>query len=196
MLPPKALVNMPPSHSPRNTFSRTLAERFPIAAPTRLNDYNMGDIRAQSSIISLAVVDSMKAEDHGRILTCGTSGTGCSESGTVHDHRHAHCPHGIGSASKQHPLKNLLREADQMLTSLHRDDARMILEPAQNLFSNEDLFQRSGLVMFLSVGPGDFRYYPVEIQLEEKVVVAEQYYTRPLLPLLTTSGSFYVLTLS
>src|SRR6266852_9729321 len=70
-------------------------------------------------------------------------------------------------------LNNLLREAKQMLTALHRDDAGTILEPAQNLADIENLFRRSGLVIFLSADPDGFRYYQVDIPLDEKVVVAD-----------------------
>src|SRR5579859_2084802 len=96
-------------------------------------------------------------------------------------------------------LKNLLREAEQMLNTLNRTvpmDARTFLSPAQDLLDSENLFQQSGLVMFLSADPDNFRCYQVDIELGEKVVVGDWFYIRPLLPLLTGNESFYVLTLS
>ncbi len=106
----------------------------------------------------------------------------------------------IQMGSNQHQnsvrLKNLLREAQQMLTALNQDDAGTILAPAQDFADIENLFRRSGLVMFLSADPDGFRYYHVNVPLEEKVVVGDRFYLKPLLPLLTNNESYYLLTLS
>jgi hypothetical protein len=93
-------------------------------------------------------------------------------------------------------LKNLLREANQMLTQLHYDDPQALLAPARTIQDNAAVFVRAGVAMFFSGEPNQFRYYMVDAPLEEKVVVADRYAVKPLLPLLTHINSFYVLALS
>jgi hypothetical protein len=105
-------------------------------------------------------------------------------------------PSGSDGHQNTTRLKNLLREAEHMLSSLNRVDARTILEPAYNSLDSENLFQQNGLVMFLSADPDSFRHYHVESPLKETVVVADRVYMKPLLPLLTNNDTFYVLTLS
>lgn len=83
-----------------------------------------------------------------------------------------------------------------MLVALDHKDAETILGPVRNVSDNENLFQRSGLAIFLSADPASFRYYTVDIPLEEKLMIADRFYVKPLLPLLMNSEPFYVLTLS
>ena len=104
-----------------------------------------------------------------------------------------------GSGIQENPirLKNLLRSAEDRLveTGLRRPDARALLAPASELQKDGLFWQRSdGLAMFIS--PGLFRYYRVPLDFKELVVVANRFHIKPLLPMLSTGGKFYVLALS
>lgn len=108
--------------------------------------------------------------------------------------------HRIGADTRQDPirLKNLLRQAEEQLIEkgMRTVDARRILEPAHNLEGYSPFWRRllDGLVMYL--GEGVFRYYTLPLPLSEQLVVAEHFYIKPLLPLLSGDGRFYVLALS
>ena len=108
--------------------------------------------------------------------------------------------HRAGSETRQDPirLKNLLVQARERLVArgLRTAEADRILEPAQGLLKNELIWrhQGDGLVLFLS--PGAFRSYRLPLYFGELVAVTDRYHLKPLLPLLTGDGRFYVLALS
>jgi hypothetical protein len=108
--------------------------------------------------------------------------------------------HRAGAQTQQHPirLKNLLREAEEQLLTkgLRAPEAEQLLGPARELLDDSVFWrhQSDGLAVFLSRGV--FRYYRLPLNFEDLVVVADRYYLRPLLPLLTGDGQFYVLALS
>jgi hypothetical protein len=108
--------------------------------------------------------------------------------------------HRVGAEIQQDPirLKNLLGEAEGHLIaqSLRIPEAQKLLEPAKKLLQ-DGLFwqhQRDGLAIFLS--PEEFRYYRLPFNFEELVVVADRFHIKPLLPLFSGDGRFYVLALS
>jgi len=95
-------------------------------------------------------------------------------------------------------LKNLLREAEGQLVKygLGAPDARGLLEPAQQLLPDSHFWQRQGdgLAIFLSAEI--FRYYQLPYRFQELVVVAERFHIKPLLPLFSENGLFYILAVS
>lgn len=106
-----------------------------------------------------------------------------------------------GTETRQNEIrfKNLFREALQKLqdNGLSEDEANDFLRPATDLIASEDDFwqqQDCGLALFIT--DDFFRYYKVPLDLSELVVVTEQFHLKPLLPLLTGDGTFYVLELS
>jgi hypothetical protein len=108
--------------------------------------------------------------------------------------------HRSGPETQQDPIrfKNLLREAEERLMTqgLPAPEARELLESAQKLLQG-DLFhqhQSDGLVMFLS--PEVFRTYLLPFVFKELVIVADRFHIRPLLPLLSGDGRYYILALS
>lgn len=110
--------------------------------------------------------------------------------------------HRAGADRQQDPIryKNLLREAEDTLLDrgMRRPDVGKLLAPAHELLK-DGLFwqhQREGLAVFISPSPGMFHHYRVPIRLEAGVVIANQFHTKPLLPLLSGDGQFYVLALS
>jgi len=95
-------------------------------------------------------------------------------------------------------LKNLLREAEDQLINygLRASDVRRLLEPAEQLLPNSHFWQHQGdgLAIFLSAEV--FRYYRLPHSFQELVVVAERFHIKPLLPLFSEDGVFYILAVS
>jgi hypothetical protein len=108
--------------------------------------------------------------------------------------------HRSGPETQQDPIrfKNLLREAEERLIKrgLPAPESKELLESAQRLLQG-DLFhqhQSDGLAMFLSVEM--FRYYLLPFVFKELVIVTDRFHIRPLLPLLSGDGRYYILALS
>jgi hypothetical protein len=108
--------------------------------------------------------------------------------------------HRGGADVQQDPirLKNLLKQAEADLTGLglRASEARRLLEPAQDLLSQEAFWQHQadGLALFVD-GEG-VKTYRLPRKFPELVVVGDRFYSRPLIPILTPDGEYYVLTLS
>ena len=105
-----------------------------------------------------------------------------------------------GSGVQQNPirLKNLLRDAEERLVNhgLRRPEAKRLLAPATRL-PKDDLFwrqQSEGLAIFISQEV--FQPYHVPLDFKESVVVADRFHIKPLLPIFSGDGSFYILALS
>jgi hypothetical protein len=108
--------------------------------------------------------------------------------------------HRSGPETQQDPirLKNLIREAEERLIArgLRTPEAKELLEPAERLL-RDGLFrqhQSDGLAMFLSLGV--FHYYLLPFVFEELVIVTDRFHIKPLLPLLSGDGRYFVLALS
>jgi hypothetical protein len=108
--------------------------------------------------------------------------------------------HRRGPEIQQDPIrfKNLLKQAEQKLTQngLRAPEAKELLEPAQALVQ-DSLFwahQSDGLAVFISAEV--FRQYSFPFNFEELVVVADRFHLKPILPLFSGDGRFYVLALS
>lgn len=104
-----------------------------------------------------------------------------------------------GPEIEQEPirLKNLLKLAEERLVELGMRYSKVLelLQPAQDLETSDFwLHQSDGLAIFCS--PEVFRYYHLPLHFEELVVVSDHFHIKPLLPLLTSNGKFYVLALS
>lgn len=95
-------------------------------------------------------------------------------------------------------LKNLLRDAESRLTQtgLRGPEARALLAPAQDLLDNVEFWQHQsdGLAIFL--GQGATYIFRLPIEFETLLFVADNFHVKPLLPLLTNDGTFYVLAAS
>jgi hypothetical protein len=108
--------------------------------------------------------------------------------------------HRSGAETQQDPIrfKNLLREAEQRLIArgLSAPEASGLLEPAQKRLGSSSFrqHQSDGLTVFLA--PEVFRYYLLPFVFDELVVVTDRFHIRPLLPLLSGDGRYYILALS
>jgi hypothetical protein len=105
---------------------------------------------------------------------------------------------GVEIQQNQIRLRNLLRHAEEELLAkgLRASEVKKLLEPVQGLLGNVIFWrqQSDGLAVFLSVDV--FNYYCLPIHFDEFLVVAERFHVKPLLPVLSGEGRFFILTLS
>ena len=108
--------------------------------------------------------------------------------------------HHRGGQDPQDPirLKNLLRKAAVELEAkgLRAAEARSLLEPAERLLTDNLFWRRQGDGLALFIETNQFMYYRLPIYLREEVGVADRYYIKPLVPLVSECGWFYVLSIS
>lgn len=102
--------------------------------------------------------------------------------------------------TKQDPIrfKNLLREAEARLKTggLRSPEAKKLLKPAQPLLK-DNLFwqyQSDGFAAFLH--PRGFFYHRLPLKFDELLVVTDRFHIKPLLPLFSDAGRFFLLALS
>lgn len=101
---------------------------------------------------------------------------------------------------RQNPirLKNLLHKAEENLAAVFPRpvEARKFLTPVQQLLNDEFFWQHpgDGLAVFLS--QDRLLSYHLPLKFEELVVVGNRFHIKPLLPLFSGDGRFYVLALS
>lgn len=108
--------------------------------------------------------------------------------------------HRAGPDMQQDPIrfKNLLREVERTLTErgMKPRDIEALLQPAQSLLEDIGFWRylQDGLALFLA--PDDFRYYRLPFPVDEQVIVAQSYFVKPILPLFTNNGHYYILAFS
>jgi hypothetical protein len=102
--------------------------------------------------------------------------------------------------TKQDPIrfKNLIREAEERLKTagLRSQEAKKLLKPAKALIK-DGLFwqyQADGLATFISSDV--FYHYRLPLEFDELLVVTDRFHIKPLLPLFSNDGRFFVLALS
>jgi release factor family 7 len=108
--------------------------------------------------------------------------------------------HPIGSEQQQNPirLKNLLTRLKKDLSEsgMRRPGIEALVQPAEQLLLDPDFWQHQseGLAVFLS---NNFsRTYRLPAKLEELLIIANNFHIKPLLPLLSTEGKFYILAIN
>jgi hypothetical protein len=108
--------------------------------------------------------------------------------------------HRYGSQVQQDPvrLKNLLRTAETALATagVGAGDADRMLTPMRRLLDDYPFWQHQSDGLALFAAADFFRAYRLPLPFREQVVVNNLFFVKPLLPLLATDGSFYVLALS
>ncbi len=106
----------------------------------------------------------------------------------------------LGAELRQNPvrLKNLLREVEERLANgaPRPVEVKKFLTPLRELLKDGLFWQHpdDGLAIFLSQEM--FRYYRLPLNFKELVVVSDRFHIKPLLPLFSGDGRFYVLALS
>jgi hypothetical protein len=95
-------------------------------------------------------------------------------------------------------LKNLLKDARDRLgvSGKRRDEIAELVSPAERLLDATSLWPCGcdGMALFRS--PRLFRRFRLPVRFEPLAVVSDRFHIKPLLPLLTVSGSFHILALS
>lgn len=108
--------------------------------------------------------------------------------------------HPVGEDIQQDPIrfKNLLRRAEELLEArgIKQRDAKDLLAPCWALLDDVDFwqYQSDGLAVFAAEGL--FRYFRLPESFDELVVATDRFHIKPLIPVLSESGRFYVLALS
>jgi hypothetical protein len=95
-------------------------------------------------------------------------------------------------------LKNLLREAEAQLVDngISISCAGGLLQPARQLLTDSHFWQHQGDGLAVFISPRIFRYYRLPYGFEELVVVTGRFHIKPLLPLFSEDGVFYILAIS
>ena len=93
-------------------------------------------------------------------------------------------------------FKNLLRQAETRLSEMKAEGMDAALESAYRLLEDRPFWhhQSDGMALFMSRQL--FRPYRLPIKLDELVVVGDRFHVKPVLPLLTGDGKFYLVALS
>lgn len=105
---------------------------------------------------------------------------------------------GIETQQGRIRLKNMARDAEMRLidSGMRSPDAKLFLKPVKELVVDNQFWQqqRDGLAIFLASDM--FYYYFLPMQVNELLQINQRFHLKPLLPLLSGDGLFYVLALS
>lgn len=108
--------------------------------------------------------------------------------------------HRAGEDTRQDPIrfKNLLGQAEEQLIALglRSPEARKLLQPAQALLDDPAFWRHMSDGLTLFAAPEQFYTYRLPLELREMVIVADRFRIKPLLPLFTGDGHFFILALS
>ena len=122
------------------------------------------------------------------------------------DESHGHCvsiyvpTHRSNSDKNLNKIrfKNQVNEAQRQLSELglREKELQKLLAPTQELLMNDYfwLHQADSLAVFLNEDA--FHYYRLPIQTEEFTDVNNRFYVKPLIPLLSEDGTFFLLHLT
>jgi len=105
-----------------------------------------------------------------------------------------------GAETRQNPIrfKNLLREAEELLLakSLPADVVQALLEPLQAFTDDYEFWQHQSYGLAVLRRADTLRLFPLPVNLEELVVVGDQFHLTPLWSYMSEDGHFYVLDLN
>ena len=105
-----------------------------------------------------------------------------------------------GPETRENPIrfKNLLAAAESKLSErgFRASEARAMLEPAQQLVDDYDFWQHQSTGLALFISSSFSRSYRLPLDFEELVLVGPHFHLKPLVPLLSGDGRFYLLALS
>ncbi len=106
--------------------------------------------------------------------------------------------HRVTMESQQDQIryKNLLRKAEDKLKALGFEDLEKMMEPAKSILKDTAFWAHQGDGLAVFIANDLFRRYRVPIPLEELVCVSDRFVMKPLFPLVTGNGQFFLLALS
>ncbi len=104
---------------------------------------------------------------------------------------------GLETEQDRSRLKSLLKKAEEGLVAkgIRTTQAEKLLDPAYQLLPDGPFWasKSEGLALFLS--PALFRYYRLPLSFEESMLITTRFRIKPLLPLFSGEGHFYLLAL-
>ncbi len=91
-----------------------------------------------------------------------------------------------------------MREAEARLTEggMRSPEAQQLLQPIQQLVLNNGFWQQQRDALAIFISPDVFYYYQLPLTVDEYLHIGRRFHLKPLLPLLSGEGLFYVLALS
>jgi hypothetical protein len=104
-----------------------------------------------------------------------------------------------GRETRQNSIrfKNLIKQAEVQLDQYEpRHTSSVEFLQAAHQLDRDEFWEHQDVGLALFIADGFFRYYRLPLQFEEMVVVGSRFQLKPLLPLLTGDGLFYILALS
>ena len=108
--------------------------------------------------------------------------------------------HPIGSEQQQNPirLKNLLTRVKKDLSEygVRRPDIGGLLQPAEELLLDSNFWQHQGEGLAVFLSNNFFRTFRLSANFEELLIIANNFHIKPLLPLLSNEGKFYILAIN
>lgn len=108
--------------------------------------------------------------------------------------------HRVGYEQQQDPLrlKNLLDETEKRLIEdgMRSPDARDLLEAARELLQDHDFWQHQSNGLAIFIDSDETRTYRLPINFNELVYTGRQFHIKPLLPMLSGDGQFFLLAIS
>jgi hypothetical protein len=106
--------------------------------------------------------------------------------------------HRKGPEIRQDPirLKNLLRDARHRLADDYASQIIELTEPAEALVEDPVFWRHRDAALAVFLAHGFHRFYDLSVPCEELVIVSpHRFHVKPLLPLLTGNGRFFILAL-
>ena len=79
---------------------------------------------------------------------------------------------------------------------LNEKQSQDFLKPAVDLLEDNNFWQHQSVGLALFITSDQFRYYRVPVAFEPMTMVSDQFYTQPLVPLVSDDGQFYILAAS
>lgn len=105
-----------------------------------------------------------------------------------------------GAETQQNAIrcKTLLRHAEERLLAhgLRPQEAAELLRPVEQLLATRAFWPPDSRGLALFIAPQVFRAYSLPLPVDELVVVTHRFHIKPLLPLISGDGHFFVLALS
>src|SRR5947199_3130925 len=91
-------------------------------------------------------------------------------------------------------FKNLIREAEKYLKGQgeHAPDARDVLGPARALLDDAPFWLHVSAGLAAYFAPGTARTFRLPMAFDDRAVVGNHFHVKPLVPLLSDDGRFYV----
>ncbi|HKZ43584.1 MAG TPA: hypothetical protein VJZ78_00940 [Anaerolineales bacterium] len=108
--------------------------------------------------------------------------------------------HRAGLETQQDAIRfrNLLRNAEKQLlnSGMKPREASALVQPAQKLSADSFFWnhQQDGLAVFIAAD--DFHYYLLPLPVDELLIISHTYYVKPILPLFTKNGHYFILAIS